>query len=66
MAGVELRIAEDDEVLVRGDNVTRGLADDGRTLVWRELVEQGWSILIFPEGERTLTGDVSRFLPALD
>jgi len=30
-----------------------------------ELVEEGWSILIFPEGERTLTGEVSRFLPGV-
>ena len=26
-----------------------------------ELVDQGWSILIFPEGERTLTGDIGVF-----
>ena len=26
-----------------------------------ELVEEGWSILIFPEGERTLTGAIGRF-----
>ncbi len=30
-----------------------------------ELVEEGWSILIFPEGERTLTGEVGRFLPGV-
>jgi len=30
-----------------------------------ELVEEGWSILIFPEGERTLTGDVGPFLPGV-
>lgn len=30
-----------------------------------ELVEEGWSILIFPEGERTLTGEISRFLPGV-
>jgi long-chain acyl-CoA synthetase len=30
-----------------------------------ELIEEGWSILIFPEGERTLTGEVGRFLPGV-
>jgi long-chain acyl-CoA synthetase len=30
-----------------------------------ELVEEGWSILIFPEGERSLTGEVGRFLPGV-
>jgi len=30
-----------------------------------ELMEEGWSILIFPEGERTLTGEVGRFLPGV-
>lgn len=30
-----------------------------------ELVEEGWSILIFPEGERTLTGDIGPFLPGV-
>jgi long-chain acyl-CoA synthetase len=30
-----------------------------------ELVEEGWSLLIFPEGERTLTGEVGRFLPGV-
>jgi long-chain acyl-CoA synthetase len=30
-----------------------------------ELVEEGWSILIFPEGERTLTGEIGRFLPGV-
>ncbi len=30
-----------------------------------ELVEQGWSILIFPEGERTLTGAIGHFLPGV-
>jgi long-chain acyl-CoA synthetase len=30
-----------------------------------ELVEEGWSILIFPEGERTLTGAIGRFFPGV-
>lgn len=30
-----------------------------------ELIEEGWSILIFPEGERTATGEISRFLPGI-
>jgi long-chain acyl-CoA synthetase len=30
-----------------------------------ELVEDGWSILIFPEGERTLTGAIGRFYPGV-
>ena len=30
-----------------------------------ELVEEGWSILIFPEGERNQTGQVGRFLPGV-
>ncbi|HUA17528.1 MAG TPA: AMP-binding protein [Bryobacteraceae bacterium] len=30
-----------------------------------ELVEEGWSILIFPEGERTITGAIGRFLPGV-
>ena len=30
-----------------------------------ELVEEGWSILIFPEGERTLTGEIGRFYPGV-
>ncbi len=30
-----------------------------------ELAEEGWSILIFPEGERSLTGEIGRFLPGV-
>lgn len=30
-----------------------------------ELVDEGWSILIFPEGERTLTGKIGPFLPGV-
>ena len=30
-----------------------------------ELVEEGWSILIFPEGERTVTGEIGRFFPGV-
>ncbi len=30
-----------------------------------ELVEEGWSILIFPEGERTMTGEIGRFYPGV-
>ncbi len=30
-----------------------------------ELVEEGWSILIFPEGERTLTGEMGHFYPGV-
>ncbi len=30
-----------------------------------ELVEEGWSIVIFPEGERTVTGEIGRFLPGV-
>lgn len=30
-----------------------------------ELVEEGWSILIFPEGERTLTGEIGSFYPGV-
>jgi len=30
-----------------------------------ELVEEGWSILIFPEGERSLTGEIGRFFPGV-
>ncbi|MBZ5525376.1 MAG: AMP-binding protein [Acidobacteriia bacterium] len=30
-----------------------------------ELVEEGWSILIFPEGERTETGEIGRFFPGV-
>jgi long-chain acyl-CoA synthetase len=30
-----------------------------------ELVEEGWSILIFPEGERSLTGEIGRFYPGV-
>jgi len=30
-----------------------------------ELIEDGWSILIFPEGERTLTGAIGRFYPGV-
>lgn len=30
-----------------------------------ELVEEGWSVLIFPEGERTLTGDIGQFHPGV-
>lgn len=29
------------------------------------LVEEGWSILIFPEGERTLTGEIGVFHPGI-
>jgi long-chain acyl-CoA synthetase len=29
------------------------------------LIEEGWSILIFPEGERTLTGEIGRFYPGV-
>jgi long-chain acyl-CoA synthetase len=30
-----------------------------------ELAEEGWSILIFPEGERTATGEIGRFFPGV-
>ena len=30
-----------------------------------ELVEEGWSILIFPEGERTMTGAIGHFYPGV-
>ncbi len=30
-----------------------------------ELADEGWSILIFPEGERTLTGEIGRFYPGI-
>lgn len=30
-----------------------------------ELVEEGWSILIFPEGERAATDEVGRFFPGI-
>lgn len=30
-----------------------------------ELLEEGWSSLIFPEGERTLTGEIGRFYPGV-
>ncbi len=30
-----------------------------------ELVEQGWSILIFPEGDRTATGEILPFQPGV-
>jgi len=30
-----------------------------------ELMEEGWSILIFPEGERTLTGEIGVFYPGV-
>lgn len=30
-----------------------------------DLVEEGWSILIFPEGERTLTGEIGHFYPGV-
>ena len=30
-----------------------------------ELAEEGWSILIFPEGERTMTGEIGHFYPGV-
>lgn len=30
-----------------------------------ELIEQGWSILIFPEGDRTQAGEIHPFLPGI-
>jgi len=30
-----------------------------------ELVDEGWSVLIFPEGERTVTGEIGRFFPGV-
>jgi long-chain acyl-CoA synthetase len=30
-----------------------------------ELVEEGWSVLIFPEGERATTGEIGRFFPGV-
>jgi len=30
-----------------------------------ELADEGWSILIFPEGERSVTGQIGRFLPGV-
>jgi len=30
-----------------------------------ELVEENWSILIFPEGERSLTGEIGHFFPGV-
>lgn len=29
------------------------------------LIEEGWSILIFPEGERTITGEIGPFFPGV-
>ncbi len=40
IAGVEVRIAEDGEILVRGENVTTGYYGDGATQ--RVLDDQGW------------------------
>jgi long-chain acyl-CoA synthetase len=30
-----------------------------------EMIEEGWSILIFPEGDRTETGEIERFQPGV-
>lgn len=30
-----------------------------------EVAEEGWSILIFPEGERSVTGEIGRFFPGV-
>ncbi len=30
-----------------------------------ELAEEGWSVLIFPEGERAVTGEIGRFFPGV-
>ncbi|MBZ5602431.1 MAG: AMP-binding protein, partial [Acidobacteriia bacterium] len=41
-------------------------AGAGQTIRYMgELAEQGWSILIFPEGDRTETGEIHRFQPGV-
>jgi long-chain acyl-CoA synthetase len=41
-------------------------AGAGQTIRYMgELIEQGWSILIFPEGDRTATGEIHPFQPGI-
>jgi long-chain acyl-CoA synthetase len=41
-------------------------AGAGQTIRYMgELIEEGWSILIFPEGDRTETGQIERFQPGI-
>jgi long-chain acyl-CoA synthetase len=41
-------------------------AGAGQTIRYMgELIEEGWSILIFPEGDRTETGEIAKFQPGV-
>lgn len=41
-------------------------AGAGQTIRYMgDLIEQGWSILIFPEGDRTTTGEIHPFQPGV-
>ena len=53
-------------VLFNGFPIPQTEAGAGESIRYMgELVEEGWSILIFPEGERSLTGEIGRFFPGV-
>jgi long-chain acyl-CoA synthetase len=53
-------------VLFNGFPIPQTEAGAGESIRYMgEMVEKGWSILIFPEGERSVTGEMGRFFPGV-
>lgn len=53
-------------ILFNGFPIPQTEAGAGESIRYMgELVEEGWSILIFPEGERSTTSEIGRFFPGV-